>query len=80
MAFYLARKIHHAIQNRLNKSEDPIAGQDSSDTITVHGAEPSGTADPRPKTPMRWRILLMAALLIPVFLETLDYTGRFLSH
>jgi hypothetical protein len=28
-----------------------------------------------PKSKLRWKLTLMVALFIPVFLETLDYTG-----
>lgn len=38
---------------------------------------------PAPSSPfstsLKWKILLMAALVLPVFFETLDYTGRSLS-
>jgi hypothetical protein len=29
------------------------------------------------KSGLKWKLTLMGALLIPIFLETLDYTGKF---
>lgn len=80
MALFLYRAIRKAIKDH---QENRISA-DSSDSVTVQDVEitrdSEAAQDPAgPKTPLRWRILLMAALLIPVFLETLDYTGELSS-
>ncbi len=45
-----------------------------------HGTDSSSTPGPqptsKPSSSAKWKLLLMAALVVPVFFETLDYTGE----
>ena len=53
----------------------------SDDAQTVQGQVPSPGAPTTPSSvlssTLKWRILLMVALLVPVLFETLDYTGGY---
>ena len=73
MAFLLYRAIRNA---RKNKAAASFSSDEDNANITVRDAEVSGTVPASRNTAsLQSRILLMIALLIPVFLETLDYTG-----
>lgn len=52
-------------------SEDgPRSAHEPSDSSST--PQPSS----KPSTSVKWKLLLMAALVVPVFFETLDYTGE----
>src|SRR5438552_5740217 len=56
------------------KTGGPEAGARDDSTSTPSAPTPS--QPPRPESTLRWRLTLLIALAIPVFLETLDYTGQ----
>jgi hypothetical protein len=60
-------------------SEAPLpTGDDVAATSTsAQGQKEDASPDARnTKSSLKWKLTLMLALLIPIFLETLDYTGE----
>ena len=56
----------------VHSQTQPSAPNGSSDVPAPEGSEKKWHLS----TEAKWNLLLMVALMIPVFLETLDYTGR----
>lgn len=52
--------------------DGPRATRDHGATNATSSPPPS----PKPSSSAKWKLLLMAALVVPVFFETLDYTGE----
>lgn len=59
---------------------DPVATEahPSNSELAPQNAEAETVKDSEPAGSWKWRLLLMLALAMPIFLETLDYTGVFL--
>lgn len=86
---YLIRRGRRAFQARKAKRQAREDGtEDGSGTADVSPGKQDTIVDPaaraanaaRKKALYKSRAKLMAALAIPVFLETLDYTGTYLSR
>lgn len=77
---YIKRKIQHARnpQDAAVSESDPTS-QDEQNAAgeLVTQAENGQTPPKSGKSSWKWKVILMVGLAIPVFLETLDYTGMF---
>ena len=56
--------------------------RDADSQGTAHDESPVSGAAPHGKisSSTKWKLMLMLALLVPVFFETLDYTGKQLAQ
>ena len=50
--------------------------RDADSQTTVPPARASPTPHTRISSSLKWKLMLMAALFVPVFFETVDYTGE----
>jgi hypothetical protein len=81
MALFLFNRIHRAIQNRRNDhSEDSVLSSQTQINDNHNLGKQSDApvkAESSPTSTWKYKIVLLGSLGIPVFLETLDYTGKF---
>lgn len=70
------------IRRKLRERKQPQStAQDDAQSSTPSRDQPVNNADAgQDGQSLTWRLLLMVALIIPVFLETLDYTGTSAIH
>jgi hypothetical protein len=81
---YVIRKIKESKAKNANQPQDhqdQVLHTDSSNTVTKPEVHQDASTDPSKPEPSGWalwkpRVILTGAIFLPVFLETLDYTGQ----
>ena len=74
-----ARKAQAAASGDPAHSAQPVQPVGPDDEVSTPQATPQMNKSEDTMS-VKWRIMLMIALAIPVFLETLDYTGELPSY
>ena len=79
---YTKRKRAEKAQRAVQPQEVPLSNSPSASPNAngLHEATINTESQPKSETTSwTWKLLLMTALIFPVFLETLDYTGMRLT-